>query len=101
MQGSTSPQEYAQTFKHDIVTEHPHTRYNPLTGEWVLVSPHRTKRPWQGKTNTVAESDASTPDAKSMAAQPANPLMPGASRPNGKVTLWSPQGPQTPVRVLQ
>ncbi len=27
-----------------------HKRYNILTGEWVLVSPHRSKRPWQGKT---------------------------------------------------
>ncbi len=30
--------------------DHPHRRLNILTGEWVLVSPHRTKRPWQGKT---------------------------------------------------
>jgi len=29
--------------------EHPHRRYNPLTGEYIFISPHRTKRPWQGQ----------------------------------------------------
>ncbi|NWF68268.1 MAG: UDP-glucose--hexose-1-phosphate uridylyltransferase [Chloroflexi bacterium] len=31
--------------------DHPHRRLNALTGEWVLVSPHRTKRPWQGRVD--------------------------------------------------
>jgi UDPglucose--hexose-1-phosphate uridylyltransferase len=40
----------------------PHRRYNILTGEWVLVSPHRTQRPWQGKVedaqkNTMPQYD--------------------------------------------
>ena len=33
----------------------PHRRYNPLTREWVLVSPHRTRRPWQGQVERVPE----------------------------------------------
>lgn len=39
------------------INEDPHRRYNPLINEWVLVSPHRAKRPWQGQKeaiNTVA-----------------------------------------------
>lgn len=31
------------------LTEDPHRRLNALTDEWVLVSPHRTTRPWQGE----------------------------------------------------
>ncbi len=32
----------------------PHRRFNPLSNEWVLVSPHRTDRPWQGQMEETA-----------------------------------------------
>lgn len=34
-------------------TLHPHRRRNPLTGEWVQVSPHRLQRPWQGQVEDL------------------------------------------------
>ena len=45
------------------MTDHkPHRRQNLLTGEWVLVSPHRMGRPWQGETGNNAPAEALTYD---------------------------------------
>lgn len=55
----------------------PHRRFNPLTREWVLVSPHRMERPWQGKLERAAYPDqpAYYPDCY---------LCPGNSRAGGR-----------------
>ena len=47
----------------NTINNKPHRRYNILTGEWVLVSPHRTKRPWQGKKDQKSELQKETYDA--------------------------------------
>jgi UDPglucose--hexose-1-phosphate uridylyltransferase len=44
-------------------TEHPHKRKNILTGEYVLVSPHRMKRPWQGKVEALPADNRPAYDA--------------------------------------
>jgi UDPglucose--hexose-1-phosphate uridylyltransferase len=42
--------------------EHPHRRFNPLTREWLIVSPHRTKRPWQGQIENADRTIAPSYD---------------------------------------
>ncbi|EGG12670.1 uncharacterized protein MELLADRAFT_32219 [Melampsora larici-populina 98AG31] len=58
-------------------SEHPHRRYNPLIREWVLCSPHRAKRPWQGQTEPAATIDIPTHDPKCY-------LCPGNTRAQGQ-----------------
>ncbi|HTO95103.1 MAG TPA: galactose-1-phosphate uridylyltransferase, partial [Bacteroidota bacterium] len=44
--------------KHELdLASDPHRRFNALTGEWVFVSPGRTKRPWQGKVEATARDE--------------------------------------------
>jgi UDPglucose--hexose-1-phosphate uridylyltransferase len=42
---------------HFNIEDHPHKRLNPLTNDWILVSPHRAKRPWQGQVEKTAPDD--------------------------------------------
>lgn len=56
----------------------PHRRRNLLTGEWLLVSPHRARRPWQGEA-------AASPSALPPQHDPACHLCPGNTRATGEV----------------
>ena len=55
-----------------------HRRYNILTGEWILVSPHRTKRPWQGKEEDIVVEERPSYDPNCY-------LCPGNERAGGHI----------------
>lgn len=58
--------------------EYSHKRYNILTGEWVLISPHRAKRPWQGQNEEINNEKRKEYDESCY-------LCPGNVRANGEV----------------
>jgi UDPglucose--hexose-1-phosphate uridylyltransferase len=53
-----------------------HRRFNPLIREWVLISPHRTQRPWQGTVDTIVP-------ANELKYDPSCYLCPGNERAGG------------------
>ena len=70
-----------------LLNDASHRRFNPLTREWVLVSPHRTQRPWLGQTERAARPAEHAYDPECY-------LCPGNRRANGEV---NPPYPQTLV----
>jgi UDPglucose--hexose-1-phosphate uridylyltransferase len=66
--------------------EHPHRRFNPLTRQWVLVSPHRTQRPWLGQVEKLTAEAQPTYDPACYMC-PGNARAAGARNPDYKTTL--------------
>ncbi|KAI5283089.1 galactose-1-phosphate uridyl transferase, partial [Ascosphaera aggregata] len=60
-----------------------HRRYNPLRGSHVLVSPHRTKRPWQGAQESPSKTELPAYDSKCYLC-PGNTRAQGDKNPNYK-----------------
>ncbi|RNL75554.1 UDP-glucose--hexose-1-phosphate uridylyltransferase [Sinomicrobium pectinilyticum] len=62
----------------EVLQNQSHKRFNILTGEWILVSPHRTKRPWQGQQEKQPGADRPSYDESCY-------LCPGNTRASGDV----------------
>src|SRR3990172_2271343 len=59
-------------------TNSPHRRKNILTGDWVLVSPQRTQRPWQGEVSAFDKGERQAYNSECY-------LCPGNKRANGDI----------------
>jgi UDPglucose--hexose-1-phosphate uridylyltransferase len=70
----------------DALSDRPHRRFNQLTGEWVLVSPHRTRRPWQGQVERRPAVDRPRYDPTCYLC-PSNERAGGARNPDYKGTF--------------
>ena len=86
------------------LTEHPHRRLNALTREWVLVSPHRTSRPWQGQVEPAETEYQPRYDPKCYLC-PSNSRAGGARNPDYEHTFvfendFAALLPETPPDVL-
>lgn len=68
------------------LVEYAHRRFNPLTREWVLVSPHRTARPWQGQVERAALEQPPQYDPHCYMC-PGNTRASGAKNPSYKAQL--------------
>src|SRR5690349_20521683 len=65
---------------------HPHRRFNALSGEWIMVSPHRTERPWQGQVEQPAPEHRPAYDPQCYLC-PGNDRAGGAKNPDYKGTF--------------
>lgn len=71
-------------------SDHSHRRYNPLTNNYVLCSPHRAKRPWQGAEETIAKSESPLYDPKCYLCPGNARAAGGASNPKYETTYVFP-----------